>query len=95
MDPSIPIDSTAPKAASPQIVVGVAAGSVGSPDLLAVSALWKSNSQTLGFFPDSALIEYARKGWLLVAKDSMHQNQPSGATDDLVSTHLIKSNASL
>src|SRR5256885_8435615 len=61
--------NTALAGSSLVIKVDVAVGSLSTPDLLAVCALWKANSQTLGFFPDTALVQHSKKGWLLVAKD--------------------------
>ena len=41
-----------------------------SPLIEDVANLWRSNRQTLGFFPRSALEDYARRGGLLAAVDS-------------------------
>ncbi len=41
--------------------------SPGATRLAAVKALWRENSATLGFFPDGAFNEHARRGWLLAA----------------------------
>jgi GNAT superfamily N-acetyltransferase/predicted nucleic acid-binding protein len=38
-----------------------------SPHLDAVKALWRKNSQTLGFFPNGAFEQRARRGWILGA----------------------------
>jgi len=40
-----------------------------SPHLGEVKALWRANSATLGFFPDGAFADYARRRQILVALD--------------------------
>lgn len=40
-----------------------------SPHLGEVKALWRTNSATLGFFPDGAFADYARRRQILVALD--------------------------
>jgi len=42
---------------------------VQSPHLGEVKALWRANSATLGFFPDGAFADYARRHQILVALD--------------------------
>ena len=44
-----------------------------SPHLEAVRALWRASSETLGYMPDGAFLEYASQRRILVAQD------PSGA----------------
>lgn len=42
-----------------------------SPRLDEIKKLWRANAATLGFFPEGAFQEYASKGCILVAKDSL------------------------
>lgn len=41
-----------------------------SPHLSSVKSLWRANSATLGFFPDGAFNEHAKKQNILIAVDS-------------------------